>query len=56
MQSSSWTENRNEAKDFDSLGQAIDFCIKNSLKNVEVVLAFPDPALDVIIPLPNSGE
>ncbi len=51
-----WTPDRSGARNFVSGAQAILFAQENRLTDLEVVLAFDDPAYDVTLPLRLSGE
>jgi len=49
-----WCEDTANAKDFGSGIVAIDYAIKRSLPDCQVVLSFNDPKLDVQIPFTES--
>ena len=42
-----WSEDRHSATDFEHVATAIDFTVAQKIQDVEVVLAFPDPKLDL---------
>jgi len=42
-----WVKAENEARDFSSSINAIDFCIQNRISGVEIVLSFADPRFNI---------
>ena len=47
----SWTRSTAEAMDFLSSTAAIDFCVLNKLKGVQLVLKFDQQRYDIVMPL-----
>jgi hypothetical protein len=47
----SWTRNGAEAMDFLSSTAAIDFCVTNKLKGVQIVLKFEEQRYDIVLPV-----
>ncbi len=47
----SWTRNTSEAMDFLSSTAAIDFCVSNKLKGVQLVLKFEEHQYDIVLPV-----
>ena len=50
-----WTADQMEARDFETLNQAIAFARQNHLAGVEIVLAFDDPHRDIHFPLQDHS-
>ncbi len=51
-----WTADTTEAMDFVSSLAAIDFCVMNKLKGVQLVLKFEEQRYDIVLPvLPQQG-
>jgi hypothetical protein len=49
-----WTAHRPEARNFETLNQAIAYANGNHLASMEIFLAFDDPHRDIHFPLQNS--
>ena len=49
-----WTGNPNEADDFRSSAQAIDYCVRNRLAGLQLVLKFPEQHLDIVLRLATA--
>ena len=47
----SWTRNSSEGMDFLSSTAAIDFCTRNKLKEVQLVLKFEEQKYDIVLPV-----
>jgi hypothetical protein len=47
----SWERNSVEAMDFVSSSAAIDFCVLNKLKGVQLVLKFEEQRYDIVLPM-----
>jgi hypothetical protein len=47
----SWTRSTAEAMDFLSSTAAIDFCVTNKLKGVQLVLKFEEHQYDIVLPV-----
>ena len=47
----SWTRSTAEAMDFLSSTAAIDFCVLNKLKGVQLVLKFEEHQYDIVLPV-----
>jgi len=47
----SWTRTSSEAMDFLSSTAAIDFCVSNKLKGVQLVLKFEEHQYDIVLPV-----
>lgn len=47
----SWTRNSSEGMDFMSSTAAIDFCARNKLKEVQLVLKFEEQKYDIVLPV-----
>lgn len=45
----SWVRNSTEAKDFISSTAAIDFCVTNKLREVQMVLKFEEQKYDIVM-------
>jgi hypothetical protein len=50
-----WAVAFNEAFDFGTIPQAVKWAVELGLNDVEVVLWFGDPALDMVLPLPRPS-
>lgn len=46
-----WTRNPDEAMDFLSSMKAIDFCVKNKVSRVQIVLKFDEQRCDIVLPM-----
>lgn len=46
-----WERNRSQAHNFVTSRDALEFSLRQEMKNVEVILAFDDQLYDVVIPL-----
>ena len=49
-----WTDNMQEAFDFQHSQRALDFIYRHKLTFVQLVVAFPDPNSDVTVRLPHT--
>jgi hypothetical protein len=49
-----WTDNKQEAFDFQHTQRALDFIYRHKLTFVQLVVAFPDPNSDVTVRLPHT--
>jgi hypothetical protein len=47
----SWVRNGMEAMDFVSSSAAIDFCVLNKLKDVQLVFKFEEQQYDIVLPV-----
>ena len=47
----SWTRDSSEGMDFLSSTAAIDFCSRNKLKGVQLVLKFEEQKYDIVLPV-----
>jgi hypothetical protein len=47
----SWVSPSAEAMDFVSSGAAIDFCVLNKIKDVQIVLKFDEQRYDIVLPV-----
>lgn len=47
----SWTRTGSEGMDFLSSTAAIDFCTRNKLKGVQLVLKFEEQKYDIVLPV-----
>ena len=52
---SKWASVPSEARDFYGTGQALQAAHDSQLKDVQVVLSFGDPHLDVVLPLTSAA-
>ena len=52
----SWVPNAAAAKDFVSSTAAIDFCVANKLKGVQLVLKFEEQRYDIVMPMERVRE
>ena len=52
----SWMEKSSEAMDFISSTAAIDFCVANKLKDVQLVLKFEEQQYDIVMPVQAAAE
>jgi hypothetical protein len=50
----SWSRDSTEAMDFLSSTAAIDFCVANKLKGVQLVLKFEEHRYDIVLPVVTS--
>ena len=50
-----WTENPNQALTFENTTKALDVCIASRGENLQIVLKFDLPALDVALPLNRAA-
>lgn len=50
----SWTRTSSEAMDFLSSTAAIDFCVSNKLKGVQLVLKFEEHQYDIVLPVATT--
>lgn len=46
-----WVRSGSEAMDFVSSTSAIDFCVANRLKDVQLVLKFEEQQYDIVLPV-----
>ncbi len=46
----SWTQDGSDAMDFVSSTTALDFCVKNKLAGVQIVLKFDGEKYDLVLP------
>jgi len=53
--SGEWSEDENQAKDFESSIAAVSLAKRKNLRNVEVVLRFGLPTYDVQLPVQRSS-
>jgi len=55
-----WTRNSSEGMDFLSSTAAIDFCARNKLTGVQLVLKFEEQKYDIVLPVlqrtPGQGD
>ena len=51
----SWSKDPAEARGFATSARALDVCMGHRLENVQIVLKFERPELDVPLPLRSSG-
>jgi hypothetical protein len=51
-----WTRDTAEAMDFVNSTAAIDFCVNNKLKDVQLVLKFDEQQYDIVLPVLPSAE
>ena len=47
----SWVNSSSEAMDFLNSTAAIDFCVSNKLKDVQLVLKFEEQQYDIVMPV-----
>jgi hypothetical protein len=47
----SWSRTSAEAMDFVCSSAAIDFCVANKLKDMQIVLKFEEQAYDIVLPV-----
>jgi hypothetical protein len=52
----SWARYQSEAMDFVSSTEAMDFCAKNKLTGVQMVLKFEEQAYELVLPVVASRE
>ena len=56
----SWTRDSSDGMDFLSSTAAIDFCTRNKLKGVQLVLKFEEQKYDIVLPVlhrpPSHGD
>lgn len=53
----SWVREAGEAMDFVSSTAAIDFCVTNKLRDIQMVLKFEDQKFDIVLPIqPVAGS
>lgn len=52
----SWVRNGTEAMDFVSSTAAIDFCVSNSIKGVQLVFKFEEQKYDIVPPVRPGME
>jgi hypothetical protein len=46
-----WTHDRHKARHYECISEAMKACDQHSLKDVELVLTFGDPKMDIPLPL-----
>lgn len=51
-----WIRDTGEAMDFVDSTAAIDFCVMNKLKEVQLVLKFDEQQYDIVLPVLPSAE
>lgn len=51
-----WVGSRDEARVFERVPAAIEFCLAQGLANVRLILAFGDPRLDLVIQVFGDGS
>jgi len=51
-----WARNSDEAMDFVSSSAAIDFCVANKLKDMQIVLKFEEQQYDIVLPVIPINE
>jgi len=51
-----WARNSAEAMDFVSSSAAIDFCVANRLKDMQIVLKFEEHRYDIVLPVVPIAE
>jgi hypothetical protein len=51
-----WTANQKEARNFETLNEAMAFARQNYLASVEILLAFDDPHRDIHFPLQDVPD
>ena len=51
-----WARNSADAMDFVSSSAAIDFCVANKLKDMQVVLKFEEHQYDIVLPVVPINE
>jgi len=47
----SWVRVSSEAMDFVSSTSAIDFCVSNKIRDVQIVLKFEEQKYDIVLPV-----
>ena len=52
----SWTADSSEAMDFVGSTAAIDFCLRNRLAEVQLVLKFDKEKCDIVMPVRTEGH
>ncbi len=52
----SWTPDSSEAMDFVGSTAAIDFCVRNRLAEVQLVLKFDEEKCDIVMPVRTEGH
>jgi hypothetical protein len=51
-----WARTSAEAMDFVSSSAAIDFCVSNKLKDMQIVLKFEEQQYDIVLPVIPLNE
>ncbi|SPE62369.1 conserved hypothetical protein [Verrucomicrobia bacterium] len=51
-----WVPNTSDAMDFVSSTAAIDFCVANKLRDVQLVLKFEEEKYDIVMPMVPLGQ
>jgi hypothetical protein len=51
-----WAQNSADAMDFVSSSAAIDFCVANKLRDMQVVLKFEEHQYDIVLPVVPINE
>ncbi len=51
-----WVRHSSEAMDFISSTAALDFCVLNKLKGVQLVLKFEEQKYDIVLPVRSAQE
>lgn len=46
-----WTFEPEDARDFGTSAAAIDFCVLNTISDVQIILKFPRPEYDIVLPM-----
>ncbi len=46
-QDQDWTQERSQAKDFGSAAEALDYCLKNQIRQIRIVLDFGNAEYDL---------
>ena len=52
----SWSRTSVDAMDFVCSSAAIDFCVANKLKDMQIVLKFEEQAYDIVLPVVPINE
>jgi hypothetical protein len=50
-----WANESSDAMDFLSSTSAIDFCVTNKLKDMQLVLKFEEQKYDIVLPVINGA-
>ena len=50
-----WSHRHEDALEFPNSVRALEYCLNHKLSNVRIVLKFPEPLHDVVLPVTASG-